>query len=192
MPVPRAMVALVALVALTLGTALLGCAEAKGSGACATTVTPEVCATPANLRGAERINETWTSAAAPELVPEPLLDGRYVQTARTFYCTEQVDPPPQLSSVQGVLEISGCIMRLTVFFGADEQPLVGVRSFDYRADGTLDVRLECATERQAVSGARYGFDGSTLLLPSVPNGTLASSPDGPAYTCDAIDTWELR
>ncbi|MEO8185387.1 MAG: hypothetical protein ABI895_41795 [Deltaproteobacteria bacterium] len=192
------MAVLRAMVALALGIGLEGCADAKSTGACAIAVTPEVCQTPATLRGAERVSETWTSAAAPELVPEPLLDGRYMQTARTLYCTEQYDPPPVLSSVQGVLEISGCVIRVTAFLGDAERPLVAVRSFDYRADGTLDLHLECATEEQDIRGARYGFDGTTLHTSDafgrgrMPNSSGARGPDDPTYSCDYIDTWELR
>ena len=183
MPLPRTTRALV------LGLALGGCSEAQGSGRCATTVTAEVCQTPALPRDAERVHETWTSAAAPELVGQPLLDGRYVQTARTLYCAEPYAPPPVLSSVQGILEISGCVMRVTTFLNDAEQPLIGVRSFDYRADGTLDLHLECATEQQDIVGARYGFDGTTLRMP---NSSGAHGPDDQAYACDSIDTWELR
>jgi hypothetical protein len=177
------------MVALVLGIAVAGCSDSQGSGACAVAVTPEVCETPANLRGAERVSETWTSEPAPELVGEPLLDGRYVETARTLYCAEKYDPPPVLSSVQSVLEISGCVIRVTAFLGDAEQPLIGVRSFVYRADGTLDLHLECASEPQDILGAPYGFDGSTLRIP---NSSGAHGPDGEGYDCQTIDTWELR
>jgi hypothetical protein len=183
MPLPRA------LVALALGMALAGCSDSTGSGGCAVAVTPEVCETPANLRGAERVSETWTSEPAPELVGEPLLDGRYAQTARTLYCAEAYEPPPVLSSVQGVLEVSGCVIRVTTFLGDAEQPLVGVRSYEYRADGTLDLHLECAAEPQDILAVPYGFDGSTLRMPS---SSGAQAPDGQAYDCQTIDTWELR
>jgi hypothetical protein len=156
-----------------------------------------VCQTPAQLRGAEPILENWTSAPAPELVGQPLLEGRYVQTARTLYCARQYDPPPVLSSVQGVLEIRGCVIRVTVYLGDAEQPLVGVRSFDYRADGALDLQLECAAEAQDVERAPYGFDGTTLLLPgsvasSLPNGSGVHGPAGEGYDCQTLDSWQLR
>jgi hypothetical protein len=78
---------------------------------------------------------------------------------------------------------------VTAFLGDAEQPLVGVRSFEYGADGTLDLHLECAAEPQDIVGAPYGFDGSTLRLP---NSSAAHGPDGEGYDCQYVDTWELR
>lgn len=182
---------------VALGLCLAGCSEAKGSGACATTVTPEVCQTPAPLRGAERITENWINANPPELLPQPLLDGRYVLTARTLYCPTASAAPLVPGSVQAVLESSGCVLRFTAFFAAEEPARVTVQSFTYGADGTLALQPECAAQQADVSRVRYGFDGSTLQLVNSgpdrsPDSATDSATDSPAYACDAVDTWELR
>ena len=176
------------LVALLAASSLGACAG-KGSGACATKVTPEVCETPANLRGVEPVQETRVVAPAPQLVPEPLIDGRYVQTARTRYCEQDYQPLlEQGGNVQAVTEISGCVLRSTIV-AAGEQPLVFVLTFRYAADGTLDVTPACSGDKTPVLGRQYGFDGTTLQFPSSSD---ESDSDGLIHTCERIDSFELR
>ena len=167
----------------------LGACAGKGSGACGTRVTPEVCETPANLRGAEPVQQTRVSAAAPELVPEPLIDGRYVQTALTLYCGEDFQPSVEGRSAQAVTEIRGCVLRATLVVPGLDPPYVDVRTFRYAEDGTLDLSPACSTDQTPVLGRQYGFDGTTLQFPSSAQET---DVDGQLHTCDRIDSFELR
>jgi hypothetical protein len=175
--------------ALSSGVFSFAACTDEGSGACATQVTPEVCETPANLRGVEPVQQSRVTATAPELVAEPLIDGRYAQTALTLYCAEDFQPLVEGRSVQALAELSGCVMRITLVAPDLEQPQVSVLTFRYAAGGTLDWTPACSSEPAPVLGRRYGFDGTTLQLA---NDWEETDTNGQIQRCERIDTFELR
>ena len=178
-----------ALLAFSSGVVSLAACTDEGSGACATHVTPEVCGTPASLRGVEPVQQSRVTAAAPELLAEPLIDGRYAQTGLTLYCPEDFQPSIAGRSVQALTELSGCVMRTTLVAPELEQPQVSVLTFRYGAAGTLDWAPACSGEPAPVLGRRYGFDGTTLQLA---NDWDETDTNGQVHRCQRIDTFELR
>jgi hypothetical protein len=154
------------------------CSESRAPG-CATLVSAQVCATPSNLRGAELVPDEWSREPAPELLPEPLVDGRYVLTGRHHYCSS-AQPAPE-AGVLNALEISGCVLRETSVVPPAEGELVRAATFEYAADGTLAVTFACMGPQRA-SAWLYGFDGNTLLL------DRHSEPD----TTDQVEGCERR
>jgi hypothetical protein len=171
------------------GLALAACSEAKGPDRCATAVAVEVCDTPSNLRGAEPVQDAWTSAPAPELAGQPLAEGRYVLTARTHYCVEGGALPDFVRLTKRVVEVSGCVLRVTTQLLPDEETYVGVTTFNYAADGSLDETVECVGGERPKSGRRFGFDGTTLELGDA---SEFNGPPEPGRDCATIETLELR
>ena len=166
--------------------ALAACSN-DGARACATQVAPEVCATPGSLRGAEAVAVLWVAEPPIELSPEPLSDGRYVQTGRSLGCGEGFSPPAEPHSVTGVLEVSGCVLRRTFVTTPATEPQVSVVTFDYAPDGSLALKDACSSAPAAAVVAPYGFNGTTLQL-SV--STEETGADGNAYSCSGVDTYE--
>lgn len=165
---------------------LAACSE-QGARACATQVAPAVCETPGSLRGAEAVPVIWGAEPQIELAPEPLSDGRYVQTGRSLGCGEAFSPPAQPPSVTGVLEVSGCVLRRAFVTAPGAAPQVTVATFDYGSDGSLALKDACSSAPAASVTARYGFDGMTLQL-SV--SSEETSADGTSYSCSGVDTYE--
>jgi len=177
-------------VLMVVGLSSGACGESETNG-CATVVSAEVCETPSNLRGAEPVQETWSSEPAPELVAQPLFDGRYVLTARTHYCSTFQAPSAAASSVQSVMEVKGCVLRATSMLSPGELASASAGTFEYAGDGTLELRVVCPAELRATTLSRYGFDGTTLHLAASAENTDAEHQ---AEGCERLDldTFELR
>jgi hypothetical protein len=149
------------------------------------------CGSPGDLTGSTLVRETWSNSPSPELVGQPLVDGRYVQTARTLYCAEQYDPPPVLTVAQSVLEVSNCIIRIHRSLNPGDMTndvlIFSVQTFSYAPDGKLILTKECPGLREASPATAFGFDGSTIRLF---NPATAISSTGESYDCQYVDTWQ--
>ena len=167
--------------------ALGGCGD-ESSRACATTVSPEVCATPGNLRAAGTVQVMWVAEPQLELGPEPLADGRYLLTGRALSCGADFSPPAEALHVQGAVEISGCVLRATSISAEGAEPEVSVATFSYGADHTLELSDACSASPSEAMAQRYGFDGTTMQLP-ISVDLLGG--DGNSYPCSGVDTYEL-
>jgi hypothetical protein len=168
------------------GSWLAGCGD-PGSSACTTRVTPEVCETPANLRMAGLAQVTWVTELQPELTPAPLVDGRYLLTERTLACGQDFVPPLSPLRVQGVVEVQGCVLRLTSIAAESAEPQVSVSTFRSRTDGMLELKDACSGSGEGTA-LRYGFDGATLLLPV---SLELPGADGSAHACSGFDSYVL-
>jgi hypothetical protein len=165
---------------------LAGCSD-EASRACTTRVTPGVCETPANLRTDGVAPVLWVPEPQLELMPQPLADGRYLLLQRALNCGEDFSPPAQTLRLQALAEISGCVLRVTsIEEGA--APEVSVYTFDYGADGALQLSDACSAGAGETVATRYGFDGTRLQLEV---GVELPGLDGSTHACSGFDTYEL-
>ena len=165
--------------------ALCACSE-PSEPACGTQIAEDVCSTPAQPRGAQAVTASTTSGVDIALPPLPLAEGRYVLVARSASCTAGADAS-LLASVQGVLEVSGCVLRRTLISGP-EPARVEVFELGYAEAGVLALLRRCPLEEAGALRASYGSDGVTIEL-----GRLqAPEASSDALACDTRDTWELR
>lgn len=165
--------------------ALSACSESSAP-ACATQIAEDVCSTPAQLRGAEPVPTVATNEASVTLPPEPLAEGRYVLVARRHACPTGVEPSLPVS-VQGVLEVSGCVLRRTLV-SEPEPARVEVFELGYAGQGLLALQRRCPQAEAASMLAGYGSDAVQIELGQL---RPADTVDAPA-ACDTLDTWELR
>lgn len=170
-----------------LGCGLLGCGD-QATRACTTTVKPEVCDTPANLRTDGVAPVVWVTGPQLELTPEPLVDGRYLLERRALSCGADFVPPPQTLRLQSMAEISGCVLRITSIGEEGAEPQVSVATFTYAADGALKLKDACSAAATDVAPTLYGFDGITLQLPV--NVEVAGA-DGNSRVCSGFDSYAL-
>jgi hypothetical protein len=171
-----------------LGTvSVLGCGESSAP-ACATQIADEVCSTPAQLRGAEPVQGSATSNASVQLPPAPLAEGRYVLASLVYACPGGEEPSPARPSLQGVLELSGCVLRRTLVAEGQEPAQVDVFELGYAGEGTLALQPRCPLAEAGALQAAYGFDGERLELG--PLQATGQAPDEAA--CATLETWELR
>jgi len=151
------------------------------------------CGSQGDLTGSTLVHETWSNSPSPELDGQPLVDGRFVQRARTLYCAEQYDPPPVLTVAQSVLEVSDCIIRIHMALNPGDMTsgvlIFSVQTFSYAADGKLILTKECPGLREVSPATAFGFDGSTIRLF---NPAKAISPTGEAYDCQYVDSWQKQ
>jgi hypothetical protein len=159
-----------------------------GAGCRATIEQAEACGGPSSALEFNEVQETWTTEPAPVFDGQPLVDGLYVQSARTLYCAQSYDPPPPLGSAATLLEVEGCVLRVLQRAADGSASISVVESFEYIAPGQLHVFVECPVQRDIAYGP-YAFDGSTL---QVPNSTRVEGPFGEPYDCLFVDTWQKR
>lgn len=173
---------------------LAACSEPT-SPVCATQIAAEVCATPAQPRGAELVQPNASSGVSVQLPATPLADGRYVLVSRSYACPQGAEAAVP-AAARGVLELSGCVLRRTLFVEAQEPALVEVFELGgYVGEGVLALQRRCpADQADTPLAAAYGFDGARLELGPVQPATVMdpSSEAPPAAGCDTLDTWELR
>ncbi|MEY4545661.1 MAG: hypothetical protein RL685_1856 [Pseudomonadota bacterium] len=165
--------------------ALSACSE-PNVPACATQIAEDVCSTPAQLRGAEPVSAS-ASGVAIALPPSPLAEGRYVLASRSTSCAPgAAESLP--ASVQGVLEVRGCVLRRTLV-SEPEPARVEVFELGYADDeGVLALQRRCPEEEAGALRASYGSDGVSIEL-----GRLQASDESTEVPdCDTLDTWELR
>jgi hypothetical protein len=120
------------------------------------------------------------------LPPSPLAEGRYVLVARSSACpTGAAGAPP--ASVQGVLEVRGCVLRRTLV-SEPEPARVEVFELGYAEEGVLALQRRCPEEEAGALRASYGSDGVSIEL-----GRLQAADESTELpACDTRDTWELR
>lgn len=181
------------------GGATVGSSNATGGAEIAAPTCPvtdeqkHACGLPGDLTGSTLVHETWSNSPSPELVGQPLVNGRYLQTARTLYCAKQYDPPPVLTVAQSVLEVSDCIIRMHMSLNPGDMTngvlIFSVQTFSYAADGKIILTKECPGLRQGNPATAFGFDGSTLRLFSP---AKAINSTGEAYDCQYVDTWQKQ
>lgn len=170
---------------------VLGACSEPSAPVCATQIAEEVCATPAQPRGAELVQPSASSELSVQLPSTQLAEGRYVLVARSYSCPGGAETPAPASE-QGVLELSGCVLRRTLIGEVQEEPaLVEVFELSYAAEGLLGLERRCPLEQASALQAAYGFDGERLQIGPLRGaaGAPAASSDAP---CDTLDTWELR
>ena len=97
-------------------------------------------------------------------------------------------PPPQTLHLQSMAEISGCVLRVTSISEQGAEPRVSVSTFNFGADGVLEMRDACSEGRNEAVPTRYGFDGATLQLPV---SIELSGADGGSHACSGFDTYAL-
>jgi hypothetical protein len=166
---------------------LWGCAGGR-SRACTTKVTPEVCETPAQLRTDGVAPVVWVPEAELELTAQPLVDGRYWLLQRALDCGGDFVPPPETLRLQSMLEIRGCVARITTIPEEGAEPQVSVSTFNYGADGGLELTDACSAGASEAVPTRHGFDGTTLQLPI---SVELSGADGKPHACSGFDTYQL-
>lgn len=166
---------------------LWGCGG-ESSRACTTKVTPEVCETAGNLRTDGVAPVVWVPEPQLELTPEPLADGRYLLQQRAVNCGAEFVPPPETLRLQSMAEIRGCVLRITSISEQGSEPQVSVSTFNYAADGALELSDACSAGPSAAVPTRYGFDGTTLQLAI---SVELPGADGNAHTCSGFDTYLL-
>lgn len=172
---------------------LAACSE-PSTPACATQIAAEVCDTPAQPRGAELVQPSSSDGVSVQLPSTELAEGRYVLVARSYSCPEGAAAPAP-AGVQGVLELSGCVLRRTLLGAAQEPALVEVFELGYAGEGTLALQPRCPADPAGELLATYGFDGERLELgrlqaASDTSGASREAADG--AECATLDTWELR
>ncbi len=161
----------------------LGACSEPSVPTCATQIAAEVCATPGQLRGAEPVQVTVAESVAIAFPVAPLVEGRYVLVASRELCPEGA-PGQGGARLQGVLELSGCVLRRTLV--AEGAP-ARVDVFELSYEGSA-LRLEQRCPEQAGSlEAGFGFDGERLEL-----GPLWPIAGAPEPSCDTLELWELR
>lgn len=170
-----------------LGCSLLGCGD-ESAPACTTKVTPEVCETPANLRTDGVAPVVWVADPELELLPEPLVDGRYLLLQRSLSCGSDFLPPAETLRLQSMVEVQGCVLRVTSIGEEGAEPRVSVSTFNYGAEGVLELSDACSAGPSEPVPTRYGFDGTTLQLPV---SVELSGADGTSHACSGFDSYAL-
>jgi hypothetical protein len=177
-----------ATLALVSWAVLLAACNDEGARACTTKVTADVCETPANLRTDGVAPVVWVSEPELELSPEPLVDGRYLLLQRALDCGADFVTPPETLRLQSLVEVRGCVLRVTSISEEGAEPRVSVSTFNYGADGVLELTDACSAEASEAVPTRYGFDGSTLQLPV---SVELPGAGGSSHACSGFDSYAL-
>jgi hypothetical protein len=130
----------------------------------------------------------WVQEPQLELTPQPLIDGRYVLTRRTLSCAGDFVPPADPQRVQGMVEVSGCVLRITFIGAQGSEPQVTVATFNDASDGMLELMDACSAGPPELMPTAYGFDGTTLQLPV---SVELSGADGSAHASGGFYTYQL-
>lgn len=176
-----------------------GCTDSRAD-ACAGSMPQPACDTAPDLAGAASVPQMLVIGPAPQLETQALLEGRYVLTAQTEYCSKSFTPTALSTPYQAVIEISGCVMRFNVEYDFSSLPegtmppvsrgFQYVLTFSYASEGLLNLNLVCPPElAQPINPTKpYGFDGTTFQLidPSLDE----SDGEGGSQTCEEIDSYE--
>ena len=167
----------------------LACSEPT-TPACATQIAAEVCATPAQPRGADPV-QPGAGSTSVQLPSSPLAEGRYVLVSSSYSCPEGAEAPAS-APLRGVLELSGCVLRRTLLGEAPEPASVEVFEVGEASEGLLSLQRRCTEEPQALRAA-YGFDGERLELGRLqPATTIDADGQAAGLACDTLERWELR